>query len=371
MLKRTQAGWTAAILVIGVLGFAPRAKAVNKTVLSTGPEGGVYAPVGKAIGEILDAAAEGEVFETRVVTSPGSVANLRRLSQGDAAMAIVQGDVLFHAVRGSNAFPEPLTGVRAIAVLFPEAVHLIARRDAGIEKLEDLLGKRVGLGATGSGTELTTQSILEAAGLSKEQLEPFRGSSSEALDALAAGTLDAAFVVSAIGAKRLVDRFQASELRLVSLGEKVVTRLAEATPYLSPSSIAQGIYRDRSDAATITASMDAIFVTTDEAPPELVHEALEQLDRNLEVLRATLPPGIPVMPERNVQSLPVPLHLGSMSYYQSRGVFERPIRVLTGLYIRDLWDFDIKHGFDVDFEVWFKWKGRLDAANDHLDFELA
>ncbi len=84
-----------------------------------------------------------------------------------------------------------------------------------------------------------------------------------------------------------------------------------------------------------------------------------------------LPPGLPVLPERGVKSLPVPLHLGAMSFYKSRGVFDRPLLVTTGIFIRDLWGFDIKEGsFHVDFEIWFKWQGRLDAKNDAMQFEV-
>jgi TRAP transporter TAXI family solute receptor len=366
-------GWAATLLAGAaalVLAATP-AFAVNDIVLTTGSPSGLYHPMGVEIGKTLNAVADGAVFKVSAITSPGSVTNLRRLSQGEAQMAIVQGDVLYQAVRGSTAFPEPLQGLRAVAVLFTEAVHIVARADAGIDSVAKLAGKRVALGQEGSGTALTAGMILEAAGLSPAtSVDARRMSQSDTLEALRAGDVDAAFFVTAPGSSRLVELFRTVDCRLVPLVGDEISALVESIPYLNADGIAKGTYKGV-EAPVPTASMDALLVTTTEAPPDLIHETIDQLHSHSDALASVLPPGLAILPERGVKHLPVPLHLGSMSFYKARGVFDRPIQVTTGLFVRDLWAFDIKHGsYMVDFEVWFKWQGRLDAGNEDFAFEL-
>ncbi|GIW71809.1 MAG: hypothetical protein KatS3mg102_1351 [Planctomycetota bacterium] len=349
---------------------APAARAVQDVVITTGPPSGLYHPLGLAIGEVLDGVAGGAVFKAHVATSPGSAANLRRLVRGEAQFAIVQGDVLYLATAGSPAFPEPLGSVRALAVLYPEAVHLIARRQAGIRTIDDLRGKRVAVGEEGSGTALTVRGLLQAAGLGLQALQARRVAPAAMLAELAAGTLDAGFVVSAVGAPALVELFERTECTLAPLVGGGLQGVIETTPYLYPSTIPPGTYPGQREPVA-TAGMDAILVTTEEAPADLVYEVVAQLHRHAGSLAARLPSGVAVLPGGAVERLPVALHLGAMSYYRAEGQLERPLRVHVGVFVRDVWGLDIKHGsWSADFEIWFKWRGRLDADNDAFDFDL-
>src|SRR3546814_15997585 len=57
--------------------------------------------------------------------------------------------------------------LRLIATLYPETIHIVARKDAGIESVADLRGKRVSLDEPGSGTIVDARIVLAAYGLTE------------------------------------------------------------------------------------------------------------------------------------------------------------------------------------------------------------
>ncbi|MCS7098810.1 MAG: TAXI family TRAP transporter solute-binding subunit, partial [Sulfolobales archaeon] len=118
----------------------------------TGGTGGVYYPLGVKLSEMLNKYA-GDVISSSVSTSGASVANMRALAAGDANLVFVQNDIAYYAYRGVYMFEGSRVGVvRGIAVLYPEVVQIVVRADSGIKSIYDLEGKRVAIGAAGSGT---------------------------------------------------------------------------------------------------------------------------------------------------------------------------------------------------------------------------
>ena len=92
----------------------------------------------------------------------GSVVNVRHIGAGRIESALVQADVAYFAYRGVGAFAgkKAVPGLRAIANLYPEAVHVIVRERSSIRSIKDLAGKRVSLDLKGSGTRTTALLVL-------------------------------------------------------------------------------------------------------------------------------------------------------------------------------------------------------------------
>ncbi len=365
-----------ALLAVAVAVFAfaaaPPARAGEAFVLSTGPEGGSYRRVGEAIRGALRGAEAGGQGEIEFSTAPstGSVANVRRLSRGDAELAIVQGDVLFHAVRGTGAFPETVGGLRAVAVLYPETLHLLARPGGEIAGLESLRGRRVAVGEAGSGTAVSAAEVLEAAGLDPKDVTTAALALPAALAALKAGEVDAVFAPAPAPDARIAEAISRGDAALVPIDPARLPELSTKNPFVRPTVIAAGAY-PRQPAPVPTLSVDAVLVAAEGAPPDLIFEILARLNLARKEIAAVLPAGVDVLPAAGGARLPVPLHRGAMSYYSAQGTVARPVKVETGIFVHDVWNFDIKAGtYAVDFEVWFKWRGRIDAENQSFEFEV-
>src|SRR5262245_64809997 len=134
--------------------------------IATGGTGGVYYPLGGGFGNILGKEIPG-VTATAQVTG-GSVANLQLIGSGKADICFSQVDAAWDAYKGQDKFPTKLP-VTALAVMYPNHMHVVTVEGTGIEKIEDLKGRRISAGSPGSATEVYAIRVLEAAGLHHEK----------------------------------------------------------------------------------------------------------------------------------------------------------------------------------------------------------
>ncbi|RPH82075.1 MAG: TAXI family TRAP transporter solute-binding subunit, partial [Candidatus Rokuibacteriota bacterium] len=173
---------------------------------ASGPHGGEYARFGAALVASLKRPRPGMLI--RHVETAGSVQNASLLARGEADYAIIQADVAAEAVAGRGAFARggALTTLRALGSLFPEAVHVVVPATSPVQSVDDLRGKRVDIGAPGSGTQYSTVAVLAAHGLKVGDLvEASERGREESARRLRAGQLDAIFVTIAAPARDLQD----------------------------------------------------------------------------------------------------------------------------------------------------------------------
>ena len=184
-----------ALLMLAAAGCAT-APQVRPTSIASGAVGGVYQPIAEAIAR-LARETPGLDLPLTVESTGASVANVQLLSDGKVQLALVQNDIAFYAAQGTvlPAFRgQARTNLRAIVSIYPEFVHVVAARAAGITSVEGFRGKRVALGPEGSGTEQNAIQVLEAAGLKVTDLaQAERIDTAEAVTRMKAGQLDGAF----------------------------------------------------------------------------------------------------------------------------------------------------------------------------------
>ncbi len=132
--------------------------------LATGGTSGVYFPLGGAIGQVLSNKSDG-AFSVTAQATGASGENMRLIEGGDVDIAIVQNDVADAAFNGNAPFKSKLGDVRAIARLYPEYLHVVAGKDSGIKSIEDFKGKKISVGARGSGNEINCRQIFDFYGL--------------------------------------------------------------------------------------------------------------------------------------------------------------------------------------------------------------
>ena len=140
---RTKTLLLSAVLAVG-LTMAGGAGAQTTLSIATGGTGGVYYPLGGGLGNILGKELPGTTATAQV--TGGSVANLQLIGSGKADLAFSQVDAAWDAVNGLDKFPAKLP-IRAIAVLYPNHMHVVTVEGTGINKIEDMKGKRISTGS--------------------------------------------------------------------------------------------------------------------------------------------------------------------------------------------------------------------------------
>ncbi|MFV0408489.1 MAG: TAXI family TRAP transporter solute-binding subunit [Paracoccus sp. (in: a-proteobacteria)] len=259
------------------------------------------------------------------MATAGSVANAEAVGKGSMESALAQADIAYWAQTGTGNFTglPPIENLRAIASLYPEALHVVTRREAGIHALADLRGKRVSLDEPGSGTLVDARLILDAAGLDDRDLTLVHMSATRSAEAIRAGELDAFFFVGGYPAPAISQLAGQADIALVPVGEEVAAKLIGPDSFFLPGIVPRGTYRGV-DADIPTLSVGALWITSSEQPEELIHAITRVLwnDNTMRQLRYGHPIGRRILRENALKGIAIPLHPGAERYYREAGLLQ-------------------------------------------------
>ena len=232
------------IMLVVAIGFIVAIQFIKpappkRVVMSTGNDSGAYYAFGKKYAEIL--ARSGITLEVR--TSAGSGENLKRLldENDDVQIALVQGGVdiprpvATGEEAGAAAEPPPLL---SLGSMYYEPVWVFYRGDKDLDRLHQLAGKRIAVGAEGSGIRGLALQLLSANEVPVDAQHLLSLGGLKAAEELQQGRIDAAFVIAAPEAPVV-------QVLLRSPGVKVMNfSQAEAYtrrfPYLSKITLPEG-----------------------------------------------------------------------------------------------------------------------------------
>jgi len=209
--------------------------------IATGSPSGLYYPFGGGLAQIWSKTYPDINIKAEV--TGGSAVNIIQVARGESEFGISQGDALRDAVAGEGIFPFPLP-VRALFALYPNIVHAITTPQADIDTIEDLRGKRVSIGAPGSGTAITTMNILNTLGIAEDEIDIQYLSYTETAESLKTGTIDAGFMVGGMGLAALVELALTTDVTLIAFSDAQIARIHDAFPAYTAIDIPEGVYKE-------------------------------------------------------------------------------------------------------------------------------
>lgn len=273
-----------------------------------------------------------------VKSSAGSVANVRAVSAGHFASALVQSTTLDQAYRGRGAFrgEKPFRNLRAIASVFHEQVHVVASRGANVHAMGDLKGKRVAIGSKGSQTALLALDILRAYGLTSRTIDIVREDAAQAAELMLRGRLDAFFLVAAAPSDMVAGLSNRGAVDIVPIDSEPAARLIAANRGFRTFGIPVDTYR--LSPAIETLAVSAIWICAAKTDPDLVYGITQALfyPGNRELLPTNaVPPPLPTprridraaeaamrraLMEDATAGLSIPFHDGAARFYREEGI---------------------------------------------------
>jgi hypothetical protein len=151
----------------------------------------------------------------------------------------VQSDVATWAHDGTGVFAgrPPLPSLRFAANLYPESLHLVVRKDAGLRRVADLRGRRVSLDEPGSGTLLNARAVLAGHGLAEADLRPEYVKPDIAGERLRGGRLDAFFIVAGWPTRAVEDILASGSAALLAIDGPEAAAIHARNPFLVPGAI--------------------------------------------------------------------------------------------------------------------------------------
>lgn len=319
----TMRRWRVAGIVLFAIGWlgaggpgAAEAQARRLTI-AAGPIGGVWYPMGGAIGEIL----KKQMADLSVTVIPGGgVSNLFILADGKADLVFTVTNTAAEAAHGRADFAKrPLPNVRAVAVLYPQAFHLAVLAPSDIRSVEQLRGRNLNTTQRGSSTEYTTRLVLQAHGLRYEDLKKVTHTNvNDGMDLMRDGHADGNSQLSSIPFPAYVDLGLSRGIRVLALAADKVDALLKEYPGYIRTAIPAGTYKGQ-EAAVPTIGTPVILASRAEVPETFIYGVAKALVEGRADLAAVHRVMAPFSAKLAAGEAGVAFHPGAVKYYREQG----------------------------------------------------
>jgi TRAP transporter TAXI family solute receptor len=299
------------------VGFGAPAMAQSQLSIATGGTGGVYYPMGGGLAEIINNHVDG--YSATAEVTGASVENMGLIALGDADLAIGLADTVSQAYSGTGRFEgQELPMIRAVTSLYANMVQIVALEGSGITSLEDLRGKRVSIGAPGSGTEVNTNAILAANGISYDDIEEQRLNFNETADALSNGDIDAGFWSVGAPTSSILNLSTTQDIVILALSDAELDAAIAEDETFTKTTLAGGTYTGVDEDITVLGIPNVLTVSS-EMSEDVVYAITKAMFENIAELQAVHPAAQETTVEFGLSATPVPMHPGAIRYYEEIG----------------------------------------------------
>jgi TRAP transporter TAXI family solute receptor len=313
MKKRVLSMLLAAMLLVAMTASASAATFLS---IATGGTSGTYYPLGGDLANLFNTVIP-DVNASAQATG-GSADNLRLIDGEEAELGTVQNDVSYFAYTGTDSFEgEQITSFSVISSLYAEYVQIVVRADSDIQSIADFKGKAISIGAAGSGVYTNALHVLEAAGLTLDDIDAQYLSFAESADGLKNKQIDAAFVCAGIPNAAVTELSSTVGVRLISLSDEEVAALIAAHPTYTNLKLPADTYGLTEDVNCI--AITALLVCSNNLDEELVYNMTKAMFEQEGILTHAKAAEITLENAFNGVG-ELPLHPGAARYFTEVGV---------------------------------------------------
>jgi uncharacterized protein len=314
--------WIWGCVALVAVALPPAADAQQRNIaIATGGTGGVYYPLGGGLANILSKALPGVQASAEV--TGGSVDNLKLIGSGQAEVAFTMVDATLDAYKGEDKFKGNKVDVRALAVLYPNRMHVVSAEGKGIDKMSDLKGKRVSTGSPGSATEVMAFRVIEAAGLDKDKdMRRERLGVAESVNAIKDGKIDAFFWVGGLPTAAVTDlgATPGVKIKLIDHADLYEKMNQKYGNLYAPDTIKAGTYPTQDKDNKITTVWN-IMVVNAKMPDQLAYDIIKTtFDKKADWVAVHREANELKLENQSVAKSGVPFHPGAIKYLTEQGV---------------------------------------------------
>ncbi len=312
-MKRSLIFGLVGLLLVALAGPAPAAD--TQLILATGGTAGTYYPFGGALARIWNTKIPG--MNVTAQTTGASAENVRLINKKEVELALVQSDTLDFAYNAKESFKEKLTGMQAVAVLYPEIIQVVVAAGSPAKSFADLKGMKVGVGAPGSGTEANFRQLLDVYGMGKEDIKANYLSFSESAEQFKDKHIDAFIVTAGIPNAAIMDISTQNEIRLLNIAPDMAAKLATRYPFLSTAKVPANTYKGLSEEVS-TVAVNAVLIASSQLKEDVVYQLTKALFDNQAELASAHAKGAELSLSAAVKGVSIPFHPGAVKYYKEK-----------------------------------------------------
>ncbi|MCL1906287.1 MAG: TAXI family TRAP transporter solute-binding subunit, partial [Clostridiales bacterium] len=296
---------------------------VLRLTMSTGSVSGNYYSFGAALAKAVDEASVDLVID--VLESADAVENIGDLATGRSQLALIPGDILSHAFYATDTRQDklPITNMAPLMTLYPEICQIVVSASSGLESVADLKERRVAIGEDGSSLRASAVKILEANGLTTEDIEVFPLGFTEAAQAMREKTIDAFFITAGTPNKAMMDLQADRDIVLLGLEEDTIAALTKKYPFYTRYTMDETDYSFLAEPVN-TVAVKVTLVAAASLSGQAAYDTVKTIIENSDKIAVTHAKGMYIAAEDAVCGLPLPLHEGALRYFREIGALPVP-----------------------------------------------
>ncbi|MFF2179471.1 TAXI family TRAP transporter solute-binding subunit [Lysinibacillus sp. NPDC058147] len=277
--------------------------------LLTGGTQGTYYALG---GTFADLITKETGVKTTAEVSQASAANMTALQDGKGEIAFVQSDIAYYATEGTKMFDgKKIDAIAALGALYPETVQLVTTEASGIKTYADLKGKKVSVGAPGSGTYANAEQLLEIHGLTMDDIKAQNLDFGESADGLQSGQIDAAFITAGTPTGAVEALNATTKVNIIGVDPGKADELIAKYPYYAKDTVKAGTYGLAKDTETV--SVLAMLAVKKDLPDDVVYSMTKAIYSNKD--KISHPKGAYIDAKTGLQGISIDVHPGAQKYF--------------------------------------------------------
>jgi hypothetical protein len=282
--------------------------------VGTASQGGTYFIYGAGwaglVQEMLGVATSTEV-------TGGPVQNFALVQSGDLDLAMTTMGPAYEAWTGNSPIAPgvEMKDVRATFPMYQTPFQIIALQGSGIDSVEDLEGKNVGVGPAGGTCGTYFPQFFEALGVS---VSPQFGGASDLAGQLQDGLLDAFAFCAGLPIAAFSEIEAQNPVNIFSFSEEQIATLLEQFPSLAEFTVPADTYRSQQEDQP-TVAMWNFGIAHKDIPESLVYEIMKVVLDNHDRMMQIHQSAEETMPENYDKNSFLPFHPGAVRYYKEKG----------------------------------------------------
>ncbi len=280
--------------------------------LLTGGTQGTYYALG---GTFADLISKETGIKTTAEVSQASAANMTALQDDKGEIAFVQTDIAYYATEGTMMFDgKKIDSVAALGALYPETVQLVTTEASGIQSYADLKGKKVSVGAPGSGTYANAEQLLEIHGLTMDDIKAQNLDFGESTDGLQSGQIDAAFITAGTPTGAVEALNATTKVNIIGVDTGKADELIAKYPYYAKDTVKAGTYGIATDTETV--SVLAMLAVKKSLSDDVVYSITKAIYDNTDKISHAK--GAFIKAETGLQGISIDVHPGAQKYFDEK-----------------------------------------------------
>jgi TRAP transporter TAXI family solute receptor len=301
----------AAGVACAAAGIAPAAE----LKLMTGPQGGVWVPLGGQLKDLWEKAIPG----LSVQSLPGAgIANVRGIEENKTDIGFGNSISTVDALAGNAPFPKPHTNVCNVATLYPQYFQVVVRADAGVNSVKDLKGKGVTTQPRGNTGEAITAHVLKVHGLSYSDVKMSFVSYTDSVAQVQDGHAVAFMLGTTIPSGAVMDLAAGRDIKLLDLADSHEAMRKLNPGYTLVNVPAKTYPKQDKDVKVIGYATHV--VASCKLPEDTVYQMTKTMAQNVPAMAAVNKAIASLKPSDMAEDIGVPFHPGAAKFYKEAGI---------------------------------------------------